>query len=235
MASPQDPPLYRIIRQKTPSDVAAALATGADPDAPSADGKYTPLGFVAELSMSETYRRDIVGHLLAARADVSKASPSGDRPLHAAVRKGDTHLAALFLLRGADIHAVDCHGNTALHVAARIAAGSGKSDMMRFLLKNGANSLLQNTAGQTPRAYADAARATSLFPDVPRGHFDVWERNKPALRQHFERIHARDGLSSALAVSDQDRIAALIEKSPDLRLAARSKGQAHKHPPQGHP
>ncbi len=97
----QDPKIFRLIRQGTPQDVAAALAAGANPNAQTADGKHTPLVFVSEIHMSENYRREMIDALMAAGADIDRPAPNGDRPLHAAVRRDDKSLVQFYLDRGA--------------------------------------------------------------------------------------------------------------------------------------
>jgi len=193
------------------------LASGADPNVLSADGKYTPLIFVADLSMSESYRAEMLADLLAAGACANKPSAGGDLPLHAAVRRGDRHLARRLLQAGADIHATDGTGQTALHIATACAAGNGRTEMLDFLLRAGANSLLQNGAGQTALDRAGALRARTVFGDVPLRHLQAWEKQKDTLRARFEDIHARRGPDAVQAARDRRVLAARAGPSLSLR------------------
>ena len=217
----QDPQIFRLIRQGTPQDVVAALASGANPNAQTADGKHTPLVFLSEIHMSETYRREMMDALIKAGAEIDHPAPAGDRPFHAAVRRGDKALAQFYLDRGADIHALDAKGDTALHIAAQTACIEGRTDMMEFLLKAGANSLLRNKAGQTPLAAAKASESTRVFGRTPVQFLQAWEGRKDSLRARFEKIHADRGLGAADAARDHDRLGALAKQTGTLRIKPR--------------
>ena len=60
--------------------------------------------------------REVIQYLLSAGLGVNQPNIDGITPLHYASGKRTT-LAAFLLKRGADVHAVDCHGRTALHDA----------------------------------------------------------------------------------------------------------------------
>lgn len=217
----QDPQIFRLIRQGTPQDVAAALKSGANPNAQTADGKHTPLVFVSEIHMSETYRREMIDALIASGADIDRPAPNGDRPLHAAVRRGDQTLAQFYLDRGADLHALDAKGDTVLHIAAQTACIEGRTGMMEFLLAAGANSLLPNKAGQTPLQQAQSHESGRIFGYVPVQFLKAWEGRKDSLRARFETIHAQKGLSSAHAARDHDKLKALAKTARPPHLKPR--------------
>ena len=67
-------------------------------------------------------------------------------------------LAHAFLEKGADIHARDSHGGTALHWAV----GAGKIDCVRLLLERGADPNVTDDAGQTPLALAEKRGRTRI-------------------------------------------------------------------------
>lgn len=60
-----------------------------------------------------------VARALAAGADANGRDPDGERPLHAAARRGHVEMARMLLERGAEVNAATVPGLTPLHVAVR--------------------------------------------------------------------------------------------------------------------
>ena len=90
--------------------------------------------------------------LLSHSADANTRDVFGKSPLHDAVLRGNSELAALLLDHGADAAAADDSGTTPLHVAAHAGNGS----LVELLLAHGANPRIENWAGLSP--YDEAKR-----------------------------------------------------------------------------
>jgi len=77
-------------------------------------------------------------------ADINKAGPNGQMPLHIAAEKGRPIITELLLKRGADINGRDSKAKTPLHTAVM----SGRTQVAEFLIKRGAefkpNKLLED-------------------------------------------------------------------------------------------
>jgi ankyrin repeat protein len=157
----RQPAIVRILLERgTTLDVFEASAVGdvgrlrellaEDParvNAFAADG-FTPLGLASFFGHPEAARL-----LLAQGADPSLASHNAQRvaPLHSAVAGGNIEIVRELLERGADVHARQDLGFTALHGAAV----EGGEETIRLLLDHGADPDAKNAAGKTP---ADLAR-----------------------------------------------------------------------------
>jgi ankyrin repeat protein len=77
-------------------------------------------------------------------ADINKAGPNGQMPLHVAAEKGRLIVTELLLKHGAEIDGKDSKGYTPLHTAVM----SGRTQIAEFLIKRGAelnpNQLLED-------------------------------------------------------------------------------------------
>ncbi len=67
-------------------------------------------------------------------ADINKAGPNGQMPLHIAAEKGRPIVTKLLLEHGAEINAKDSKGHTPLHTAIM----SGRTQVAELLIKRGA-------------------------------------------------------------------------------------------------
>jgi ankyrin repeat protein len=87
---------------------------------------------------------DVVSALIDAGADI-EVSPNDtlDRPLHLALRAGNSSVAKCLISRGAHVIARGEHGQTALHLAA-------DADIMQILLNRGVETNALDDAGRTP-------------------------------------------------------------------------------------
>jgi len=92
------------------------LSAGADPNRKDSYGE-TPLHITARLGMSD----DIIKALLSAGADINERNKRGITPLSLAIERSQITQANLFITLGADIHAEDIEGQTA--VTRAITAG----------------------------------------------------------------------------------------------------------------
>ena len=83
------------------------------------------------------------------------------RPLHLAITMGRLDMVELLIANGANVNAIDNHGETPLHMAAYYATAFNR-DIVEFLLENDANVNAVNNNGETP-----------LHNAAYRGHYDI--------------------------------------------------------------
>lgn len=161
--------------------VGTLLGAGAERDA------ISPLG-AGPIHLASIYGwLPVLGALLDAGADVDARSeragdavwrlsaPSharnvgGQTPLMVAATEGRTEAARWLISRGADVHAKDESGATALHAAARPWWGEEPA-LARLLLEGGADPRARDAAGRTPHGLADGAgfEATAAVLALPR-------------------------------------------------------------------
>jgi hypothetical protein len=98
----------------------------------------------------------------------------GQTPLHAAQRSRAYEGSGLLLARGADVHAVDAAGRTALHVTALEVAASHEP---RVLCAYGADPAQRDARGKTPADLAreaEAAKSVNRFSTTGPGELAGW-------------------------------------------------------------
>ena len=101
---------------------------------------------------------ELVGLLLAAGADVNKATDSGTTPLMDAADQDDASIVRLLIATGADVNARSKDGYTALSDAvAGVAAGTGSVENVRALLRAGDDVNAKDKSGRTALSIARAA------------------------------------------------------------------------------
>lgn len=144
----RDTPLFRAAARGHPAVVRALLAAHANVDARNAGGR-TPLWINA--ARSSVHDTEIAHSLANAGATIDAIDDTGDTPLMAAARAGNTTLVGFLIARGADIGHRDNTGNTALFTAIT----HGHAEVVRQLLARGADPTAP-VAGVTP---IDAARS----------------------------------------------------------------------------
>lgn len=125
-------------------DVAACLASGADPNARDADDQ-TPL----HLTAGGCDNIAVVAALLEAGADIKARDAANQTPLHVAANGCDNTVVAALLEAGADIKVRDVAGQTPLHRASR-SAYTNATEALIALLAAGADPKVRDEAGQTP-------------------------------------------------------------------------------------
>ncbi|MDA1372205.1 MAG: ankyrin repeat domain-containing protein [Proteobacteria bacterium] len=165
-------PLHYSVEMSKPKLLAALLDRGADPNAQLSDGLpfrrgdyvgreayngASPFWLAARLG-----ELDMMRALLAAGADPELPSAYGVTPLMVAAGLTQTDsrmvamdklLAAVKMLTlevGADVHAVDRGGQTAVHGAANTSGDA----IIRFLVDQGADPMAADRRGQTPHDVA---------------------------------------------------------------------------------
>lgn len=108
------------------------LYAGANPDAGTRIGRYTPLHIAARQA-----RRDVVGVLLGAGANpVARTTNSGATPFHLAAASGDPEIVSAMLEHGADPDITEgAWGQTPLI----FAASNNRTEAIRVLLAAGAD------------------------------------------------------------------------------------------------
>lgn len=161
-------PLHYTVEMRKPALLEALLARGADPNAqlssglPFRRGDYvgreayngaSPLWLAARLG-----DLDMMRALLDAGADPELRSAYGVTPLMVAagLTQTDSRMVAIEKLLeavtmlaldvGADIHAVDRGGQTAVHGAANVSGDA----LIRFLVDQGADPMVEDRRGRTP-------------------------------------------------------------------------------------
>ena len=114
---------------------------------------------------------DTFSDLQGLQVEVSGADINGLSLLHKAANFGTLEMCATLIYLGAKVDDADFHGRTPLHVAA----GTGHTAIVRFLLENRAN-LTARTNASRPRGNINSPRgAIALHLAAWRGHIDVIE------------------------------------------------------------
>ncbi len=106
----------------------------------------TPLHYAAEKGHPE-----VVKSLIGMGSDPNAKDTKGNTPLILSARWGNgksAEVAQVLLEHKANINATANNGETALHAAAR--SSKPKTELVRLLLKNGANKNLRDKSKQTP-------------------------------------------------------------------------------------
>ncbi|MBM3558879.1 MAG: ankyrin repeat domain-containing protein, partial [Alphaproteobacteria bacterium] len=150
-----------------------------------------------------------VKSLMQQRADVNGAQGDGMTALHWAADRGDEELATLVIAAGADVAArTRLGGYTPLH----IAAGGGRTAIVRRLLEAKASPAEKTTTGATPLHLAAAAGSLDLV---------------SALLDRGAEVNAREPqwgqtpLMFAAAAGRHDIVQALARRGADLAVTAR--------------
>ncbi|XP_056370503.1 histone-lysine N-methyltransferase EHMT2-like [Oenanthe melanoleuca] len=111
------------------------------PSDPQDNGGWTPIIWVAEHKHIEVIRR-----LLTRGADVTLTDNEENICLHWASFTGSAEIAEVLLNAQCDLHAVNFHGDTPLHIAAR----ESYHDCVSLFLSRGADPELRNKEGDSP-------------------------------------------------------------------------------------
>lgn len=137
----------------------ALLRRGVNPDSPLPSGA-TPLDAAASSGAT-----NVVRVLLNGGADPNRTGRSGTAPLEDASLKGFVPIAEMLLNRGALVNQVNsASGTTALYAAASF----GKNDVVRLLLKRGADPNICGSGHMTPYQAALHNGYTEIAADIRR-------------------------------------------------------------------
>lgn len=192
------------------------LENGADPDAADKDGR-TGLMLVAARDMSNVYRAQIVALLLDNGADPAKADARGVTAIHAAAVAGRSDVIEKLVAAGANINAQSKTGWTPLHAAVSVAVGTGRTEMVEFLLKNGINSLYRDTQQRT--AQDIALQSKGIYASNVASLLQGWEDRKPEEKRKAEFEEAmRPAASSARVKAVDDLRRQRAENGARLKL-----------------
>jgi ankyrin repeat protein len=174
--------LYAIAAACSPDALAQQLKDQPDVNCRTLLSGFTPLHIaVSGLASDSPERRQIIRLLHLAGADLeAKSRDKGFTPLHLAVLCDRPVCVAALLDCGADIHATDFTGTTALHGAAF----HGLIGLIDILLRAGARPDQANHQGDTP---------ISLARD--RGHLEIAHRLEESL--HLMQSRARQSPMAA--------------------------------------
>lgn len=109
----------------------------------------TPLHYAAAAAATDNIKA------LLGKVDLNQVNEAGETPLMAAVGSDSLSAIDVLLQAGSHLEITDSEGNSALHHAAE----SGSVEVVRLLLKSGANRQAKNADEQTP---ADLAKAVGF-------------------------------------------------------------------------
>lgn len=130
---------------------------------------------------------------IAARAGATRSDPhafffsrirhylyAGDTPLHMAAAAYQRRIAELLVARGADVHAKNMHGATALHYAADTNHWdpSAQADTITYLISKGADANVISRLGVTPLHRAVRTRSASAVKALLDGGADPGKKNR---------------------------------------------------------
>jgi ankyrin repeat protein len=139
-------PVIDAVLARDGAQLQAAIAAGGNIDETSGDGR-TALHHACIEKEAE-----LVDILLAAKARPDVADSNGMTPLHYAARSYQVGIAEKLVRSGVVVDAIDAHGNTPLFAATFDSKGRG--DMIRLLLKAGADKNHTNKHGASPASLA---------------------------------------------------------------------------------
>lgn len=129
----------RNIAGKTPLEV--ALAHGRTQVAGMLVDVGAPLdaqAILVDLVGAGTIDRDTLNFLVNAGARLDRMDPSGEAPLHVAIRKGDLETVRRLILAGADVNQSSGDGRLPLRIARESAPGRDARFIVSTLERNGA-------------------------------------------------------------------------------------------------
>jgi ankyrin len=218
-AAEAEEPILEATRTGDPAAVLAAIAAGADVNAPEPDGT-TALHWAVY-----RHQTDVIDALLAAGADPSARNEYGAAPMGEAAVVGDPAVLEALLEAGAEADAPGPDGQTALMVIARTA----NLDAARLLLDAGADvDAVEGWGGQTALMWAVAQSQPEMVrllieagADVnARSTFNDWDRQVTAeSRVKYIPLGGFTPLLYAAREGCLDCARALVDAGADVNVA----------------
>lgn len=98
-------------------------------------------------------RTDLISELIRNGSVIDAQDNAGKTPLHLAVIQWQVESVKMLLESGAKVDSLDFHGNSPLSDA--VFYSQGKGDLIRLLLDHGANPVLRNKYGVSPKELAE--------------------------------------------------------------------------------
>lgn len=124
---------------------------------------------VDEYGRSSLWHHAAKGDVQAVKADIraglsaTAADKDGFTAIHVAAQNGHADVVATLIQSGADVNAVDRHGNgplwTAGYEAAKAADTDASLSIVAMLLKAGADPRCRNQAGRTPEHWRTVSQS----------------------------------------------------------------------------
>lgn len=139
--------LHRALLNYNLDAAEAALHSGEDINSQDREGRSVIYYAIRDR------RNDVVDWALERGANVNAVDKYGETPLHFAARFYNTVAAQRIISQYANIDVRDIYGNTALWRATFESKGRG--DIIRLLLKYGADAAMANKSGVSPYQLAD--------------------------------------------------------------------------------
>jgi hypothetical protein len=144
--------------------------------------------------------KEVVGLLLANRADVNAKDKDGFSPLMIAAVTSEAEILQLLIDNKADVNARDNKGCTALFYAAP----QGDIDILRLLFTHKADIDAKNNDGKTPTEYAanGGFPALKAFLNAKQMSESAPSASQPSNDDIYRQLQPRDGFTAAAYVAD---------------------------------
>jgi ankyrin repeat protein len=134
--------IFQAVLKESLPDVKIVIASGAAVEIADEEG-WTPLFYASRDGLTE-----IAAELIKSGANVNARDPDLMTPLHFAAQEFHTDIALLLIESGAAVDSQDRYGNSPLWRA--VFESQGRSEMIKLLLRAGADKTVRNKTGVSP-------------------------------------------------------------------------------------